>query len=285
MRSLLFASSIAGVLSALPTGSLVGVFHAPGDVTSCSLLAFSLPTGSNSTLSTDVPACKKLTTNFPSFSAYDGTSLLLAISSGPSVFAIDPMTGATTAELGDLPPNDDANPLLGLVAVEGAGVLTATSIGLYNSTSPGPSTLLVSFVGKEVFASAFVVASFPSLYVCDEYSAAIVAVDLQTMTKKTIKGLPTSIGTLLLNPTTLLQEKGYVLYTTSLATGKSTKVLQIENGPGYPRTNGLAGNDYWWWFDFANLHLADLRAHTTQIIGGDFTAASRAMGFPVYIPK
>jgi hypothetical protein len=265
---------------AQPTGRLVGVFVAPGDVTTCKLVEVSLSTGVNKTLAS-VPACSQLTTNYPSFSAYDGTSLLLAVNSAPAVLAIDPATGASTA-LGELPPSNDTFPLLGLVWVEGAGALTATSLGLFNSTAPGPATLLVAFAGAEVFAGASVVAAPPMVYLCDEYSAAILAVDLRDLSKRTLKGLNSPIGSVVRSEGVLLQEKSYVLYSTALATGKSTKLLNIPNGPGYPRNNGMAGQGWWWWFDFAALHVADLQAKTTQI-AGEFYGISRALGFPVYL--
>jgi hypothetical protein len=282
MQRLLRAAALLAAASALPTGRLVGVFHAPGDVTSCSLIEVSLGTGANRTLAASVPACAQLTSNYPSFSAYTGKSLLLAVNTAPAVYAVDPATGAS-APLGGLPPSNDTFPLLGLVYVEGAGALTATSLGLFNSTGPGPATLLVAFAAGEVFAGAFVVASPPHLvYVCDENSNAIVAVDLRDLSKKQLKGLAAPIGTALLSPSTLLQEKSYTLYSTALATGKSTRLLSIPNGPGYPRTNGVAGQGYWWWFDFAALHAADLKAKTTAIVG-EFYGISRAMGFPVYL--
>ena len=281
MQPLLRAAALLAAASALPTGRLVGVFHGPGDVTSCSLIEVSLSTGANKTLATSVPACAELTTNYPSFSAFTGKALLLAVNSAPAVYAVDPATGAS-APLGGLPPSNDTFPLLGLVWVEGAGALTATSLGLFNSTGPGPAALLVAFAAGEVIAGAFVVASGQLVYVCDENSNAIVEVDLRDLSKKQLKGLSAPIGTALLSPSTLLQEKSYTLYSTALATGKSTRLLSIPNGPGYPRTNGIAGQGYWWWFDFAALHAADLKAKTTAIVG-EFYGISRAMGFPVYL--
>jgi hypothetical protein len=272
----------AAACAALPTGRLVTVMHAPGDVTACSLIEVSLATGENRTLA-PVPACAQLATNFPSFSAFTGASLLLAVNSAPAVFAVDIATGASTP-LGALPPSNDTFPLLGLVWVEGAGALTATPLGLFNSTTPGaPAELLVAFEGSESFTGgAFVLAAPPLVYVCDEGSSAIVAVDLRDLSKTALTGLASPIGSVVLAPGRLLQEKGYVLYSTALATGKSTKVVNIPNGPGYPRNNGVAGQGWWWWFDFAALHVADLKAKTTAIVG-PFFGISRALGFPVYL--
>ena len=75
-----------------------------------------------------------------------------------------------------------------------------------------------------------------------------------------------------------------VLYSTPAAGGAAKRVLSIPDGPGYPRTNGMAGPNFWWFFDFANLQVADLKAKTVAIVGDGFIAAFRGMGFPIYVP-
>ena len=46
----------------------------------------------------------------------------------------------------------------------------------------------------------------------------------------------------------------------------------------------MAGEGAWWFFDFANLQVADLKTKTVQIVGDGFVAAPRGMGFPIYLP-
>jgi hypothetical protein len=46
----------------------------------------------------------------------------------------------------------------------------------------------------------------------------------------------------------------------------------------------MAGPNFWWFFDFANLQVADLKAKTVAIVGDGFIAAFRGMGFPIYVP-
>jgi len=294
----------------------VGLYHAPGDVTDCDLIRVDLATGANATLFSKISACAALTTNFPSFSAAGAPGrLLVAIGSAPSVFAIDMSTGAA-APLGSL-ANNDSDILTGLAHWAARGVtLVTTQFGVWNATDPGQNELLLPLSGADAFAGAFAFAGpWPTLYIADEASASIVLVDVEAgKVAKRATGLSSPIGTVL-NGKELLQERGYVrgvarrrardlphpfgpqrhpsttpllshqvLYSTPAAGGAAKRVLSIPDGPGYPRTNGMAGPNFWWFFDFANLQVADLKAKTVAIVGDGFIAAFRGMGFPIYVP-
>jgi len=262
---------------ALPPGRLVGLYHAIGDITDCALLEVSFASGANRTIAKS-SACASLATNFPAFSASDGTSLLVAINSAPAVLAINIDTG-DFSPLGGLPPSNDTFPLLGMVWMPQTGALTATALGLYNSTAPGEATQLVAFTGPEVLVEAFVVASYPFVYLVDEDSSSITAINVADgFSKKTLSGLANPIGTVVLDASTLLQERSYQLYKQPLAGGKAVKVMSLPDGPGYPRQNGIATGRFWWFFDFADLHVCDLTAKTSEIVGGGFVAAPRSMG-------
>jgi hypothetical protein len=88
---------------------------------------------------------------------------------------------------------------------------------------------------------------WPTLYIVDEASQNILLVDVEAAAITRAKGLASPIGTVL-NGNALLQEKGYVLYETPAAGGAAKRVLSIPDGPGYPRTNGMAGPNFWWFF-------------------------------------
>ena len=273
-------------LGALPPGRLIGLYHDPGVITSCSLIEVDFSSGMNRTVATSVTACAGLTESYPSYSSSDGESLFVAINSAASVFSVDLVSG-TSVPMGGLPECNDTFPLQGLVWMKETGILTATSLGLFNSTGPGPATQLLSFSGGEVFQEAFLLSSYPMVYLVDQHSSSIVTMDLSTspVSKSSLKGLPNPVGTVLLNSRTLLQEASYQLYSTSTAGGKAKKILNIPDGPGYPRQNGIAGEGFWWWFDFADLHVADISVKTTQVVGGGFVAAPRAIGCAPSLPS
>lgn len=156
--------------------------------------------------------------------------------------------------------------------------------GVWNATSPGQNDLIVQLSGADAFAEGFVFAGpWPTLYIADEASSNILLVDVEAAALKRTTGLNSPIGTVL-NGKELIQEKGYVLYQTPAAGGAAKKILNIPDGPGYPRTNGMAGPENWWFFDFSNLQVADLITKTVKIAGDGFVAAPRGMGFPVYVP-
>jgi thiol-disulfide isomerase/thioredoxin len=73
-------------------------------------------------LAATVPACAQLTSNYPSFSAFTGESLLLAVNSAPAVYAVDPATGASWC-----PDCVDSKPTLN-AALEEAGAGGAVTL-------------------------------------------------------------------------------------------------------------------------------------------------------------
>ena len=238
-------SAPLSVFSAV-SGGLVGLYHIPGDVTHCDLIRIDLTTGENTTLFSDVSACTKLATNFPSYSAPGAPgSLLVAVSSATSIFSVEIATGKATP-LGAL-ANNDSDIMTGLAHWPEGFSVVATQYGIWNATDVGQNDLLFPLEGADAFAEAFVFAGpWPTLYVVDENSKNILIIDVEKKTVVHTSGLDSPIGTVLGPSGTLLQEAGYVLYSTPAAGGNAKKVLNIPDGPGYPRTNGLAGQQYWW---------------------------------------
>lgn len=280
--ALLLLSLPLAALSAV-TGSLVGLYHIPGDVSQCDLIRIDLSTGANTTLFSKVGACTALTTNFPSYSAAGppGT-LLVATESAASVFSVD-LSGGTTTPLGKI-ANNVSDIMTGLAHWGNGITVVTTQYGVWNATDPGQNDLLLPLSGADAVGEGFVFAGpWPTLYVVDEASSNILLVNVEAATLEHVSGLNSPIGSVL-NGKELLQEKGYVLYVTPAGGGSAKKILNIPDGPGYPRTNGMAGTGYWWFFDFANLQVADLKAKTVAIVGDGFVAAPRGMGFPIYVP-
>lgn len=229
-------------------GSLVGLYHLPGDVTSCDLMRIDLATGANTTLFSKVAACTALATNYPSYSAAGPPGqLLVAVASAASVFSLDIATGAATP-LGRL-ANNESDFMTGLAHWSSKMItIVTTTNGVWNVTDPGQNDLLLPLSGGDAFAEGFVFAGpWPTLYIVDEASQNILIVDVEAAAIKRATGLGSPIGTVL-NGRELLQEKGYVLYTTPAAGGAAKRVLSIPDGPGYPRTNGMAGPNFWWFF-------------------------------------
>ena len=246
--SLLLFLSLPLTVSAAATGSLVGLYHLPGDVTSCDLMRIDLATGANTTLFSKVSACTALATNYPSYSAAGPPGqLLVAISSAQNVFALDIATGVATPR-GRL-ANNASDFMTGLAHWAPRGItIVATTNGVWNATDPGQNDLLLPLAGGDAFAEGFVLAGpWPTLYIVDEASQNILLVDVEAATITRATGRASPIGTVL-NGNALLQEKDYVLYQTPAAGGAAKRVLSIPDGPGYPRTNGMAGPNFWWFF-------------------------------------
>ena len=229
-------------------GSIVGLFHAAGDITSCTLIALDLATGANSTLAAS-PACAGLSTNFPAFSAPGPPgALLVALTSAPTLLSIALASGAPTP-LGAL-ANNASDPLAGLAHFVAEGIsVVVTQYGLWNATDAGQNELLVPLRGGDAFTEAIVFAgAWPTVYVCDQYSAAILLVDVAAKSIKRAVGLDSPLGTVRgpAGSAFLLQQKGYKLYETPLSGGAPKFVLDIPDGPGYPRVNGAGGANTWW---------------------------------------
>jgi hypothetical protein len=74
----------------------------------------------------------------------------------------------------------------------------------------------------------------------------------------------------------------YQLYSVNPTSGATKKVMNIPDGPGYPRVNGinLAG-DTFFFFDFGSVYTIDLKTFTI-LSKAPFTAAPRVVGFPVF---
>ena len=282
--SIALLASLAVVSSAAASGSLVGLYHVPADVTHCDLIRIDLATGANTTLFSDVSACSALTTNYPSFSTQGPAGrLLVAVGSAAAVFSVDIETG-TAIPLGAI-ANNKSDIMIGVAHWPAQNVtVVGTQYGIWNASSFLQNDLLLELSGADAFGEAFVFAGpWPTLFVVSGTSSRILLIDIEAATIKRTTGLASPIGTVL-NGNALLQEKGYVLYSTPAAGGAAKRVLSIPDGPGYPRTNLLAGTDFWVVFDFAHMMVADLKKKTIAIVGDGFVAAARGMGFPIYVP-
>jgi hypothetical protein len=76
----------------------------------------------------------------------------------------------------------------------------------------------------------------------------------------------------------------YELYGTNSRTGKSRKICNIPDGPGYPRVNGIsADGEFFYFMDFSNLYTISV-AQGTILSKAPIFSAPLTVGFPVWLP-
>ena len=264
---------------------LIGLYHAAGDASSCNLISVDAATGANTTLSS-VNVCSGLVENFPAYSSADPSTgtLFVAITSAATVFGIDVKTGVATP-MGSL-ANNDSDTMVGAAFVAGAGFLIVTPSGLWNATEVGPSQLLTGFTTP---LNPSVVTSSPNggtggagrVFIADSTSNVIQIIDLGALDAlpKEIKGI-TKPSDFAYDGGFLYQEAGYVLSSVSVNGGGVKKVINLPNGPGFPSSNGILTTGTWFFQDFNNTFLVDIKAKLVTKLDEPFLAAPRRLGFP-----
>jgi hypothetical protein len=286
---------VAGTEAAFPytAGTLYGVFRDP-DAGGCKLMTLSPLNGTNATIST-VDVCDKASALFPSYSAYDAKQgLIVAIASAPSIYAVDITTGASKT-LGDMPEivQNGTEFLLGLTLLNGNLYLVSQNHVWSFPVSGGKLTdLNVPLSTPEycqVAGSYFGGTDAGHIYVADENSKTMWVIDLANPSNK-VPTVTTGVGNTItlqfgynVSKGSLIEIAGYQLYATNPTTGKSTKIANVPDGPGYPRVNGIAPDGLSTFIiDFANFFTMEFA--TGKVSGNlPFTAAPLVVGFPQWV--
>jgi hypothetical protein len=124
----------------------------------------------------------------------------------------------------------------------------------------------------------------PLLYVADEASANIAVIDAGAAppTVSSIKSGISAPWDMLWDEqrSRLLVLAGYRLYAVDAGTGKTTALMNIPDGPEYPKVYGaVPGGDTFYFSDFTFVYTVDLR--TNKVIDkAPFTASPRTIGLP-----
>lgn len=283
------ALALSALASAAPIpGSLSGIFRQPTG--SCVIINIDLNTGKNST-GAAVHACDAITATWPAYSVLNVEEgrLELAISSASSIVSIDLKNGAEKS-LADLPAENANDPFLGLVRAQNVTylVLSSAVYAVLGGKLNKVATVALPLMAATAIAPSDGTGGAPVIYVADEGSATVYAIDLGASPPSTRTFVSSVNGPWDLQYSavtgTLLELGAYQFYSVDTTSGKTTKIINIPNGPGYPRVNGISddGSNFFY-FDFAQVHVVDVAAAkiTANV---PFTWASKAVGFPVWIP-
>jgi hypothetical protein len=281
-------AGVAALVASAPAPTLVGLVRNSADFTNCSLLHIDPATGANTTIAL-VDACKQVSQTYPAFSTFDaaGQNLVVAISTAPAVYAYNVLTGALSYSW-PLPTYNSSDPMIGFVSmnvskptVHYAAYIVFQS-GVYSIDETGLNLVVsYNFPGS---ASVIVIPGQDVIAVVDETSAKIYLVDVGA---NSVSSLTTNVNgpwdaqySTAYGFIVLLGD--YQLYTTNPTTGTTKKVMNIPDGPGYPRVNGVnQAGDTFFFFDFASVYTIDLQ--TFAILSkAPFTAAPRVVGFPIF---
>lgn len=264
---------------------VVGIFREYDN--SCSLLAINWD-GTNTTLATNLRSCSNATNLYPAYSALNGATqkLAVAIQSAAYVFEYDTRTGAES--VGAPLPTNASDAFIGFVAV-------------------GPTEYLVTmnniYAIKAGVISHYAFVSLPAdgqvagtatggtngagrLFVASTTDASLYTVDLGANgAVSTLQAGVSRDWDLQWSDATqsLIELAAYQLYSTSADTGKSTKVMDIPDGPGYPRVNGISPDGATFWFmDFSYIYTIDIDK-AAVVTKGNFTWAPRCVGYPQWV--
>ena len=288
---MLLRLSVLAALSASGSAfSVTGLYRWPSSdfPPVCGLFTVDSQTGAMS-LVANTTACAGISSTFPAFSCRgEGAAagaLAVAISSAPSVSAVDLATGATTS-LAPMPGNA-SDALLGLVCA-GGRTLLVTQSSLYEAAG-GALTPLAA--GLNLPELAIVAAQpgagtggAPLIFVADEGSTAIAVIDAGATPPAVVRTIQSSIGApwdMLWDAprSRLLVLAGYRLYAVDADSGKTTTLMNIPDGPGYPKVYGATGANVFYFFDFTFLYTVDL--DTNKVVDqAPFTASPRTIGLP-----
>lgn len=241
------------------------------------------------------PLPSQTTTTYPSAATWDGkTNLLLAVASSDAIYAVD-MTTAQGTAVAPLPTYNDSDTYLGLVRTTPAGgsprLFLIQQSGIYEVVQ-GALKSVLSYTFPQ-YAHAAVSSTGGTnnegqIWVTDPDSATLYAVDIgadfAVSTLKSGVNGPMDIA-YDAGAERLIELASYQLYATSITTGKSTKLTNIPDGPGFPSVNAIAPDGSYFFFeDFSNTYTVDLNNGNTINKLARFTLAPRVVGFPQWIP-
>lgn len=281
LRALLFLTASAAAAAA----RLVGLYHAPGDASSCSLITVDPTTGANTTLS-PTTVCDGLVSDFPAYAAADAATntLFVAVSGAATAFAVDILTGAS-APLAAL-ANDPADDLVGAAFIPGAGFLVVLQSGVYNATAPGaPASLIVALDDWP----AAVVASAPGggtggagrLFVANRASTAIRVVDLGAprAAPVALRGVAKPMD-VAFDAERLYEVASYRLSVISAKAGGGAPALvtPLPDGPGFPSAYGFVEPGVFFFQDFNNTFTVNIAKKAVTKLDAPFVGASRRVG-------
>lgn len=267
---------------------VTGLYRWPSDTFPpvCGLFRVSSTTG-EMTLVANTTACAGIGTTFPAFACRaSADELAIAISTATSVSAVDLRTGATRV-LAPMPSNS-SDTLLGFVSAGGRALLVTQS-SLFEVRGGALTALATDFAFPEL---AIVAArdgagtgGAPLLYVASEEGSKIFVIDVGATppaVTATVTMGASSPWDMLYDAarTRLLVLAGYRLYAVDPQTGKTTTLMNIPDGPGYPKVYGLSPDGaIFYFFDFTFIYTIDLA--TNKVVDkAPFTASPRTIGLP-----
>lgn len=296
---------IALALGVAADVQLLGLAHAPGSSTDCYLFSLDATSGLNQTLQ-ETTACSQVSTTWPSFSALNreaGTMEVL-IATAPSLFSFDLSSGAQKT-VASLPSYNQNDPFLGLARTGGYSYIITTST--VSAVVNGKTQVLLSgqaFPQEGVVAAAEpgtgpAGSNFGSRIFIADGSDASGAVVVLTFDQDDPLGKPSvsTITTGVARPwnlsfrngtNTLVLLASYKLYSADATApnGQNTLLMDIPDGPGYPRTYTISpsGNTYVF-LDFSFVYTIPLNSTTLPLnvaTKQPYTGSPRSVGFPVW---
>lgn len=173
------AIGLCAATAAAAGPSLVGLFHEPG-LPACDLLAVNPFTGTNVTLAANVSACGAVQQTYPAFSALNTETGLIevVISTAPSIYAYDPVTG-TESTVAALPTYNNSDAYFGLVHVAGTTYLV-TQFNLFAISGGALKRVMaLSLPIGAVVAAAEAVGTNPArIFAADEAGTTVAVITL-----------------------------------------------------------------------------------------------------------
>jgi len=282
------------LLSAQYAARLYGLYLI--DDYSCDLIRMDPNTGDNITLASGFDVCANVTgaTLRPSFTHRADGELIVAISSVPSLYAIDLATQKERI-YSTLDKYDSSDPWMGLGVVytedRGTAVYLVSQFSVWNvTTGKAVKIATISLPAEVIVAAAPPDTAFESgrLFFADMNSGSVFTMDLSapatplTHITSDIDGAMDFQYSRSAN--TFIELASYKLYSTNPTTGSSTQLINIPNGPGFPFYNTISPDgDVFVYYDLAQAHVVDL-PNKSITNNWEFVLASRGVGFPCWVP-
>lgn len=269
-------------LLTLTSAAIVGIFHAPGEPSLCSLISIDTASGANETLA-EVDICAGLSSTFPSFSSSSDSAIFVAISGASHAFAVAVPSGAAT-KLAPL-ANDPADDLVGAAFFPALGFFIVTQKGgVYNMSGDAPA--LFATVPAVVDA---VVASAPSggtggagrVFIADAASSNIVVLDMgaPAAAQKTLRGVAKPMD-VAFDRESLYEVASYRLSALPVKGGAVRTITSLPDGPGFPSTYAFVAPGQFAFIDFNNTRIVDVATKAITVLDEPFRGGSRRVGMP-----
>lgn len=291
VRTIVLAAAAASLCVAAstsePLGVIYGILVDEGNVNQCSLIQINLADGVNTTIADVSQVCANISSTWPSYAAPmtdaddDGTYDYLVVLTTNSFARINVATGLV--ERMPMPAFAANETVLGMIYLEGPldGLYIITDTTLWvpggGGFSPGVTNL--------PFPSSGSITGSPNA--CELYVSDASGPDVWTISL--LGGNVTKVATNVSGPmdmqfsvssNKIIELAHYQLYAVDPATGNTTHIAAVPNGPGFPSVNTISPSGQTFvFFDFANIHIMDTATGATSIVG-NFTGAPRVLGFP-----